>query len=553
MTMITPSYLGETIEYSSLHACRSTLEDPTTISYTGPLSADYNDAVTVQALLSQSGTPVSGESVTFTLGSGSGTETCSAATNGVGIASCSITPNQAAGSYTMTATFSGDLTYGASTVSAGFTVNLEDTALAYTGAASGDYNDSATAQAVLTDPDSGLPISGKTVTFALGSGAGTETCSTTTNGSGFASCSITPNQAAGPYTLTASFTGDAFYAAASTSPAFTIKLEDTLVTYSGTTTSEYHDAATVQAVLTDPDSGLPISGKAVTFVLGSGGGTETCAATTNGAGLAVCSVTPNQAAGSYTLTASFAGDAFYAASAASPAFIITHEQTTIQFTASSPTVIANSHPVTFFATLLEDGTTPPVPFGQVVTFTLGSGVTAQTCAGTTNSAGLATCAIAIVNQPLGPNTVGVAFAGDPYYLPSSASEAVIDFAFLAQGSMIIGNKDAATGTAVNFWGANWSTVNSLTGGLAPTSFKGFANNSPQSCGGSWSTSTGNSPPPPAILPSYMGVIASSTVVQEASAVTGDVPIIVVVKTGAGFAPNPGHPGIGTVVATYCTH
>ena len=28
MTMITPSYLGETIEYSSLHACRSTLEDP---------------------------------------------------------------------------------------------------------------------------------------------------------------------------------------------------------------------------------------------------------------------------------------------------------------------------------------------------------------------------------------------------------------------------------------------------------------------------------------------------------------------------------------------
>ena len=31
MTMITPSYLGETIEYSSLHACRSTLEDPTWI------------------------------------------------------------------------------------------------------------------------------------------------------------------------------------------------------------------------------------------------------------------------------------------------------------------------------------------------------------------------------------------------------------------------------------------------------------------------------------------------------------------------------------------
>ena len=33
MTMITPSYLGETIEYSSLHACRSTLEDPTGLDH----------------------------------------------------------------------------------------------------------------------------------------------------------------------------------------------------------------------------------------------------------------------------------------------------------------------------------------------------------------------------------------------------------------------------------------------------------------------------------------------------------------------------------------
>ena len=36
MTMITPSYLGETIEYSSLHACRSTLEDPTQLEHVPP-------------------------------------------------------------------------------------------------------------------------------------------------------------------------------------------------------------------------------------------------------------------------------------------------------------------------------------------------------------------------------------------------------------------------------------------------------------------------------------------------------------------------------------
>ena len=37
MTMITPSYLGETIEYSSLHACRSTLEDPTSAAILWPM------------------------------------------------------------------------------------------------------------------------------------------------------------------------------------------------------------------------------------------------------------------------------------------------------------------------------------------------------------------------------------------------------------------------------------------------------------------------------------------------------------------------------------
>ena len=40
MTMITPSYLGETIEYSSLHACRSTLEDPKALRLIEPVKAD---------------------------------------------------------------------------------------------------------------------------------------------------------------------------------------------------------------------------------------------------------------------------------------------------------------------------------------------------------------------------------------------------------------------------------------------------------------------------------------------------------------------------------
>ena len=47
MTMITPSYLGETIEYSSLHACRSTLEDPTDGSTPTASSTLYSGPITV--------------------------------------------------------------------------------------------------------------------------------------------------------------------------------------------------------------------------------------------------------------------------------------------------------------------------------------------------------------------------------------------------------------------------------------------------------------------------------------------------------------------------
>ena len=47
MTMITPSYLGETIEYSSLHACRSTLEDPTLFVTLNKLVAAKDEALTI--------------------------------------------------------------------------------------------------------------------------------------------------------------------------------------------------------------------------------------------------------------------------------------------------------------------------------------------------------------------------------------------------------------------------------------------------------------------------------------------------------------------------
>lgn len=68
----------------------------------------------------------------------------------------------------------------------------------------------------------------------------------------------------------------------------------------------------------------------------------------------------------------------------------------------------------------------------------------------------------------------------------------------------------------------------------------------------WSTRPGNSPPPPAgRLPEFMAVIVSSSITKTGSTISGDTPHVVVVHVAPGYAPNPGHPGKGTVVAVVC--
>jgi hypothetical protein len=131
---------------------------------------------------------------------------------------------------------------------------------------------------------------------------------------------------------------------------------------------------------------------------------------------------------------------------------------------------------------------------------------------------------------------------------------MIVFAFApGGGAFVIGDHNNANGTAVTFWGAQWAKLNTLSGGSAPASFKGFAKNpSVPSCGTNWSTNPGNSTPPPAgPLPKFMAVIVTSSSSKSGSQITGDTPHIVIVKTNPGYQPNPGHPGTGTVIAQVC--
>jgi uncharacterized repeat protein (TIGR01451 family) len=116
---------------------------------------------------------------------------------------------------------------------------------------------------------------------------------------------------------------------------------------------------------------------------------------------------------------------------------------------------------------------------------------------------------------------------------------------------VIGDGNAIPGNTVTFWGAKWAKDNTLSGGAAPDSFKGFTDIVPASCGGHWTSRPGNSSHPPDTVPQFIAVIASGRVTKSGSTITGDVPKIVIVRTNPGYGGSPGQTGTGTVVAVVC--
>jgi hypothetical protein len=121
------------------------------------------------------------------------------------------------------------------------------------------------------------------------------------------------------------------------------------------------------------------------------------------------------------------------------------------------------------------------------------------------------------------------------------------------GAFVISDLNSAIGTQVTFWGAKWWKLNSLSGGAAPSAFKGFAKNpAVPNCHTGWNTDPGNNAPPPnGPLPAYMGVIVTSSTSNSGPTIFGNTPKIVVVRTNPGYSNNPGHAGTGTVVANVC--
>jgi len=276
------------------------------------------------------------------------------------------------------------------------------------------------------------------------------------------------------------------------------------------------------------DNGMPI-----TAVLSNGAATFTI---------------PGLNAGNHALTAFYAAQANFAASSANGTLTVNRAQTsTVLGSSLNPAMVGTA--VTFTASVSAVASGASVPTGTT-TFTDGSTVLAAVAVNGLGQATLITSSLAV-----GVHTITATYNGDANFFASQiATFSELIYAYPkgpGGGTFVVGDLNAAVGTQVTFWSGQWEKFNSLSGGAVSASFKGFADSTdaaPPSRHGTWTTAPGNSSKPPDSLPTYMGVIVSSSVTRSGPRIAGDIQYLVVVKTDAGYAPNPGHPGTGTVVA-----
>jgi hypothetical protein len=278
------------------------------------------------------------------------------------------------------------------------TGNAAPTTLTYTGDVEAAHGAQATLAGHLVG--AGAPLSGEPLTLTLGS----QSCTTgPTDGSGNASCQVTVTADAGAASASAHFAGDRNWSASDASAPFTVDAVPTAIAYTGSTSGATGSPATLSAHLTA--NGSDLAGEPVTLSVGA----QQCTGTTDSTGTAGCSITLNEAPGTYPIVTSFPGDTNYLASRDGGTFTVGPAATTTTYTGATQ----GAHGATATLSAHVSG----APDGASVGFAVGT----QSCSGTL-AGGDASCTVTLVDAPGSGYTVTAGYAGDGSHLPSSDSK-----------------------------------------------------------------------------------------------------------------------------------
>jgi hypothetical protein len=337
---VTASYSGDSnfTPQTTTTTLTITKATPTFTEAAAPSSIVYGS----QDTLSDSGLPA-GATGTVTFASG-GTTLCVAT---IPAASCQTATTLGAGTYPVTATYSGDGNYNTATATgASFTVTKASTSM--TESAAPAIIPFGTADTVSV---AGLPV-GATGTVTFTSGASTLCTATLPAMSCATATTLTPAL----YPVTATYSGNANYSGTTaTGASFSVTLSSTSMTESAAPSSVPYGTSDTLSV-----SGLPGGATGtVTFV---SGGSTLCTATLPATS---CSTSTSLVPGTYPVTATYSGDSnFHGTTASGASFTVTKANTTMTEAASPPSIGYGSQD-TLSVTGLPGGAT------GVVTFTSG--------------------------------------------------------------------------------------------------------------------------------------------------------------------------------------
>jgi hypothetical protein len=142
----------------------------------------------------------------------------------------------------------------------------------------------------------------------------------------------------------------------------TVTTHPTTLTYTGDSTEQYSDLTSFSALLLD--DGTPISGKVISFTLGS----QSTTAITGSDGIASASLAVSQTSGSYTVGTNFAGDTLYEPSSDSDPFTIEKEYATCEMCGDNPVAVrvttAGGNSGSFTLCVEVEETEPDAPSGS---------------------------------------------------------------------------------------------------------------------------------------------------------------------------------------------
>ena len=406
-----------------------------------PGSPAVNQTTSLNATVTanNSGTIPTGTVVFSDAFTGSPTTTCTSQITAGVVAACSHLFTTA-GAHTLTATYSGDANFGTSSSSITVTVGAAGTVTinVATTTPSPIVNQTATFTATFAGlPSGGAQPQGTVSYFDSLAGAGAiSTCTNLTVTAGVIPNCTETMVVAGTHNITAVFTtGDTNFQNI-TSPLFPeiVAQNTTSVTITSPTGSSVVDqvltfsATVTPGTLTPAGVGSTVPGGGVSFTYVLGGVTTTiCTApvsTTAGVTTATCSAALT-AAGSYSITATYAGDTNFKTSASAPhSEVVGKEGTNLALVGgvlSSPASPAVNQQATYSIQVLLAGgisdTGLAVPTGNV-TFT--DAVSGATCSGVVQAAtSQASCQF---SEPTsGSHTINVSYNGDGNFSISTAS------------------------------------------------------------------------------------------------------------------------------------